>query len=104
MQENPWDLPDPPGIEPVSGFKPWRSVVIALVIGLLLIASALVPIPIFVAYLPGPVKDIEKLVHIDDAPTYSSEGDLYLTTVSLDPDVTVLEWLQSLVDPDKTIV
>ena len=67
-------------------------------------AAFFVPIPIFFAYLPGPVRDVEKLIEVSDARTYSSEGSLYLTTVSVDTQVTVFDMISGLVDEEKSIV
>ena len=98
------DLPEPPGQRPVKGLGLWRPVVgFLLVIGLG-IAAFRVNIPIFYAFLPGPVRDVETLVEVDGADTYSSEGQLYLTTVSVDTDVTFVDWVTSLVDPNTRIV
>ena len=98
------DLPEPPDQKPVKGLQIWRWIVaIALVIGLGY-AAFYVPIPIFYAYLPGPVRDVEELVEVQGADTYSSEGQLYLTTVSVDLDVTFADWISALIDPNSTIV
>ena len=70
----------------------------------LLSAAFFVPIPVFFAYLPGPVRDVEKLVKVSDARTYSSEGSLYLTTVSVDTQVTVFDIVEGLFDQEKSIV
>ena len=98
------DLPEPPGQQPVKGVQAWRLIVgFALVVGLG-IAAFTVSIPIFYAYRPGPVRDVERLVVVEGADTYSSEGQLYLTTVSIDINVTFVEWISSLVDPETMIV
>lgn len=104
MQRNEWDLPEPAGILPVKGPRVWRYVAgFVLVVGLFL-ASTMLPIPIFFAYLPGPVEDVENLITIEDAPTYSSEGTLYMTTVNVDTEVTLVEVIESFFDEDKEIV
>jgi PDZ domain-containing protein len=98
------DLPEPPGQKPVKGLQLWRPLVgLGLVVGLG-VAAFEVPIPIFYAYLPGPVRDVERLVEVEGADTYSSEGQLYLTTVSVDVEVTFVDWVSSLVDPHRMIV
>jgi PDZ domain-containing protein len=98
------DLPEPLGQKPVKGVSVWRFIVgLALVVGLG-IAAFTVSIPIFYAYRPGPVRDVEQLVVVEGANTYSSEGQLYLTTVSIDINVTFVEWISSLVDPETMIV
>jgi PDZ domain-containing protein len=63
-----------------------------------------VPIPIFYAYTPGPVRDIESLVDVSEARTYSSEGTLFLTTVNVDPQVTLWEMVAIGFDPDRVVV
>jgi PDZ domain-containing protein len=98
------DLPEPPDQKPVKGHSPWRAVVGLLLIIGLGIAALMVPIPIFYAYEPGPVRDVEQLVEVEGANTYSSEGQLYLTTVSVQTEVTFVKWVGSLFDPHTMIV
>jgi Lon-like protease len=94
----------PPGARPVKGFSFWR-VLIGLAVVLVLIGLATyVPIPIFYAYTPGPVRDIESLVDVSEARTYSSEGTLFLTTVNVDPQVTLWEMVSIGFDPDRVVV
>ena len=62
------------------------------------------PIPIFYVYLPGPLRDVERLVKVRGAKTYPSRGHLYLTTVSVDLDVTLLDWVTAAIDPQRTVV
>lgn len=103
MQSSDWDLPPPP-VPPVTGASPWR-VVIAMAIAAALIAGAfMVPIPVFFLYVPGPVRDVEKLVEVDDAKTYSSEGQLFLTTVSIKTSVTFVDLISAGIDPHKDVV
>ena len=73
---------------------------------LLLLAAAAftIPIPLFYEYLPGPVRDVEGLVEVREAATYSSEGRLYLTTVSVDIGVTLAELVEGVFDRDDAIV
>src|SRR5687768_6761715 len=104
MQEGPFDPPEPPGVKPVSmrGFFWWIGVT---AVGMILIVVAFfVPIPAFYALLPGPVEDVTTLVDIDKARSYSSEGSLFLTTVSVDPNVTFSEFVASWFDPNREIV
>ena len=96
--------PPPPGIEPVQGPRTLRWIVALGLLLALVIGSNWIPLPIFYAYLPGPVRDVEERVEIGDAKTYSSEGKLYLTTVNVDVDVTLREWIEAIFDPDRTIV
>jgi Lon-like protease len=94
----------PPGARPVKGFSFWR-VLIGLAVALVLIGLAIyVPIPIFYAYTPGPVRDIESLVDVSETRTYSSEGSLFLTTVNVDPQVTLWEMVAIGFDPDRVVV
>ena len=103
MQSNDWDLPTPP-VAPVSGASPWRLVIALGIAGALIVAAFTVPIPVFFLYVPGPVRDVERLVRVDDAKTYSSEGQLFLTTVSIDTSVTFADVLKAAVDPHMDVV
>lgn len=104
MQQTEWELPEPPGVHPVRSLPVWRWLVAVALTAALVVAAFTVPIPMFYAYLPGPVRDVEKLVGVDGARTYSSEGTLYLTTVSVDTDVTFVEWFTSMFDNSRAIV
>jgi PDZ domain-containing protein len=104
VYENGFDRPAPPGARPVKGFSLWR-VLVGLAAGVVLLGVATyVPIPIFYAYTPGPVRDIERLVGVSEARTYSSEGSLFLTTVNVDPQVTLWEMVAIGFDPDRVVV
>jgi PDZ domain-containing protein len=82
----------------------WR-VLVGLAAGVVLLGLATyVPIPVFYAYTPGPVRDIERLVGVSEARTYSSEGSLFLTTVNVDPQVTLWEMVAIGFDPDRVVV
>lgn len=70
----------------------------------LVAAAYRLPIPIFYAYLPGPVRDVEPLIEVDGARTYSSEGEFFLTTVSVDTEVTLVEWISAVIDPNAMII
>ena len=99
-----WEFPEPPELEPVRGVNPWLWLIGAGLSVALLAGAFFLPIPIFFSYLPGPVRDVEKLVEVKDARTYSSEGSLYLTTVSVDTQVTLFDLVQSIFDKEKTVV
>ena len=71
---------------------------------LAVVVAFVVPLPAIYAFLPGPVRDVERLVDVSAAPTYSSEGKLYLTTVLVDTQVTLAEWVATALDPHKAIV
>jgi PDZ domain-containing protein len=83
---------------------PWRLVAALVACAALTLVAFYVPLPIFYAYLPGPVRDVEGLVEVTDARSYSSEGTLYLTTVSIDVSVTFADWVRALIDGDRLIV
>lgn len=80
-----------------------RMAAVVVLVGIFLAATRL-PIPIFYAYVPGPVRDVVPLVEITGAETYSSEGALYLTTVSVDTHVTFVDWISAVIDPNSTII
>ena len=82
----------------------WRLLISLVVVVAIIAAAFLVPIPIFFAYLPGPVQGLEELVTVDGASTYSSEGGLFLTTVSVDTEVTLAEWVMALIDSTEEVV
>jgi PDZ domain-containing protein len=94
----------PPGARPVKGLSIWRVLIGVAVVLVLIGLATYVPIPIFYAYTPGPVRDIESLVDVSEARTYSSEGTLFLTTVNVDPQVTLWEMVAIGFDPDRVVV
>lgn len=100
--------PQPPIMAESGEAKPRHSllkrVALLAVVGGLAFAAFRVPIGIFYAYLPGPVRNVEPLVSIEGAQTYSSEGELYLTTVSVDTTVTFVELVDAIVDPNSTVI
>jgi PDZ domain-containing protein len=81
-----------------------RRVMAGLVVGAVLVAGLLVPIPIYFLYVPGPVRDVQRLVKVSHASTYSSEGRLYMTTVGVDVRVTAAELFLAALDPKRTVV
>ena len=105
MQDNLGSPPDPPpGVAPVRGPRTLKWIIIGGLFLIIAAASNWIPIPIFYEYKPGPVRDVEELVEIDDAETYSSEGQLLLTTVNVDIEVTLADWVLAIFDPDTTVV
>lgn len=104
MHSNDWDLPPPPGVPPVRPPRIWRLLLGILLLFGIFLASFFIPVPMFYAFLPGPVRDVGELLEVEDAETYSSEGQLLMTTVSVDTEVTVAEWIASAVDPDKQVI
>jgi PDZ domain-containing protein len=103
MQSNDWDLPNPP-VGPVIERSPWRLVAAMGILAALIVGAFMVPIPVFYLYVPGPVRDVEKLVHVEDAKTYSSEGQLFLTTVNIKPTVTFVDLIKAGLDPHADVV
>lgn len=101
--ERPQEEREVPSATPASLFR-WRWVILVALLGGLTYAAFYLPLPFFYAFLPGPVRDVERLVEISDARTYSSEGSLYLTTVSVDTQVTLVDWVESLFDESRMIV
>lgn len=96
-----------PQDEPVATRRrPLRlKLVIAVALAAVLAFAAFkVPLPMFYAYEPGPVRDVEKLVTVSGERTFSSEGSLYLTTVSIDLEVTFAEWVSALFNEEIEIV
>jgi PDZ domain-containing protein len=81
-----------------------RVILTAVLATGLVLAAFFAPIPVFYLYLPGPVRDIESLIRVSDARTYSSEGALLLTTVSVDPQVTLVDVIKAQFDDTKALV
>lgn len=103
MQSNDWDLPPPP-VAPVADRSPWRLIVAMAIAAALVVGAFMVPIPVFYLYVPGPVRDVQKLVTVDGAKTYSSEGQLFLTTVRINPTVTLVDLVKAGLDPHEDVV
>ncbi len=103
MQSNEWDLPPPP-VAPVADRSPWRLIVAMAIAAGVVVGAFMVPIPVFYLYVPGPVRDVEKLVTVDGAKTYSSEGQLFLTTVTVEPTVTFVDLIKAGLDPHMDVV
>ena len=98
------DLPLPPEVKPVRGRRPFLRVVLTLALVGLVIAAFTVRISAFIENSPGPIYDIAELVEVSDATSYSSEGSFYLTTVTVDSDVTAADWIRAAFDANRTIV
>ena len=88
----------------MRGFHPIRWIVFGVVGIVLVFLAFFVPIPVLYEYLPGPAPKVDRLITIDGARTYSSEGAFRLTTVSVDTQVTFAEWVVSGFDPQKAVV
>ena len=104
MQSNEWTPLEPPGVKPVKGIHPWRYVIASVILILLILAAFLFPLSMYYVYLPGPAKDVESLVDVSGAKTYSSEGSLFLTTVTVDTEVTFADLVQAGLDSQKAVV
>lgn len=81
-----------------------RLVLAIVLVAALAFAAFNLPLPMFYAYEPGPVRDVEKLVTVSGERTYSSEGSLYLTTVSIDLEVTFAEWVSASFNEEIEVV
>jgi Lon-like protease len=83
----------------------WIWFATAIVLSGLAVGSFYIPVPFLYGYFPGPVRDVGKLVGVTTrAPTYPSDGRFYLTTVNVDVDMTVAEFVGAVVDPNATVV
>ncbi|HEX2296374.1 MAG TPA: PDZ domain-containing protein [Actinomycetota bacterium] len=102
MQSSDWDRPAP--VPPVTGSSPWRLLIAVTIMVAIVAGAFLVPIPLFYLYVPGPVRDVEQLVRVDEAKTYSSEGQLFLTTVSIQTSVTFVDLIEAGLDPHMDVV
>ena len=81
-----------------------RRLSLALGVLLLLWVYSAVPIPFLYAFQPGPVREVGRLVQVGDVPTYSSEGEFFLTTVSVDTALTPAELTAAIIDRNRTVV
>jgi PDZ domain-containing protein len=104
MQPEDFERPIHPDARPVKGVPVWRWVIISIFVLGLGAAAIFVPIPVIYLYLPGPVRDVEDLVEVHEGQTYSSEGDLYMTTVSVDTKVSFIEMVIAAVSPEQRVV
>lgn len=75
---------------------------VAVMLALISVLLAVVRLPFF-TISPGPSKQVEPLVEIENAKTYDSSGELLLTTVSVTP-VNGWELIRSIFDPDDQLV
>lgn len=96
--------PPPAGVEPVRGPRGVKRLILLGILLVVVAASNWIPVPIFYAYQPGPVKDVEELIEVGDAKSYSSEGRLLLTTVNVEIDVTLRDLVAAVFDPETTVV
>jgi PDZ domain-containing protein len=89
---------------PLRNQRNWVAAAVVLAVLLAGVVSFTVPIPIFYTQLPGPIRDVEGLVQVEGRRTYSSEGRLYMTTVTFDTRVTLVDWVVAALDPRKAVV
>ncbi len=113
--------PDTAAVAP----RPWhsrrwvRSVVIgAGVVGLLLAVLSIVPVSVLgnvvpgtaiidknpVALKPGRAREVDRRVAVDGSTVFPPTGQILFTTVAIDDQVSVLEWLDAERDPHQTLV
>ena len=104
MQDPEFSPPEHPDARPVKGIPVWRWIAISILMAALAAAAIFVPIPVVYLYLPGPVRDVEELVEISESETYSSEGSFYMTTVSVDTEVSFVEIVIAAVSPNQRVV
>ena len=80
-----------------------RRLLIALLVfaGLGVVARGALPCDVlaaqpacYIALHPGPAEDTLKIVQVDGTRSFSSAGELLLTTVSLDPQLDLVEWVR----------
>jgi PDZ domain-containing secreted protein len=81
-----------------------RYAIAALAVLVVVAAAFTLPVPGIYVTLPGPVRDVERLVSVRDARAYSSEGTLFLTTVNVDVSATAAEIVVALFHPHREVV
>lgn len=104
MQDPEFTRPDHPDAKPVQGIHVWRWIAVSILVAGLAAAAVFVPIPIVYVYLPGPVRDVQELVEIEEGETFSSEGSLFMTTVSVDTDVSFVEIVIAAISSTQRVV
>ena len=86
------------------GAPQWRRLLAAALLGALLLAAFRIPLPGLVLELPGPARNVQKLVVVTGAKTYPSRGKLLFTTVSFDLTVTLVDWVRAAFDPNRAVI
>lgn len=104
---------DPPSESTRSERWARRIMVVALLMLLVALVGALVRVPYAIEY-PGRMTDTlgqvgdERIVQVDGATTYPTDGSLYFTTVSVlggpERHVSGWEWLRGHLDPDAEVL
>ena len=75
-----------------------------LVAGFVLIFLASVKVP-YLATSPGPVLEVQGIVEVEDVPSFTGEGELFLLTISRGSDpLTLFEWFEAWRDPAVDLV
>lgn len=94
-----------PLAEPPRRRARWAKRIAALaVLVALYFAATRISLPMYYAYLPGPVRGVEQMVEVEGAETYSSEGELYMVTVSVDTEVSLVDFIMTLIDPNSVVI
>lgn len=107
--------PNPGSADPVRGPRRGRWTMAVLAVAVLLGAgswsSGVVPCDVLhdqpacnVAMLPGPAERIDDLLEVDAPQTWGSGGELVLTTIVVDSNLNVVEYLRDTLDPDAEVV
>jgi len=115
-------LPPPP---PVAAPRPWysrrwfRGIAIgAGLVGLLLAILSVVPVGALgsvipgtsiidknpVALKPGRARDVDQRVTVANSEVFPPSGQILFTTVAIDDQISVLEWLDAERDPHQTLL
>ncbi len=75
-----------------------------LAAGFVLILLASVKVP-YLATSPGPVLEVQGIVEVEDVPSFSGKGELFLLTISRGSDpLTIFEWFEAWRDPSVDLV
>ena len=82
----------------------WALAVVAVLVVLAVIGAFTIPLDSYFVYVPGPIRNVENLVHVKGAKTYPSQGSLSLTTVRIDQQPTLFALVQAGLDPKEEVV
>ncbi len=97
-------LPQGPGSKKKLLSREWRLAIAALIVALVVVAAFGIRLSFLVEFVPGPAQDVESKLQISGARTFSSAGKLIFTTVSIDTNVTLVDWFRSNFDPNRTVI
>jgi PDZ domain-containing protein len=96
----------------LAGMQPRGVTVLAgaIIVGLLSLGVMVAPVP-YVVLEPGPTwdtlgeaRDGEQVIEIDGAETPDSAGELRLTTVGVQPDISLLDAIRAWFDDEEAVV